>query len=1062
MKRAASLRLVRGLRILLLVMAVAKGDAAAQTMAFQGPVLVNTYAMSDSNGDFAPVIATDGAGTHVVVWETDNPTTTGEDWDLMFARSRDDGVTWSAARALNTNAATDDTDDFDPAIAADEAGNWIVAWHTFPIIGGSQSIDTEIVYSRSTDGGLTWSAPRILNTDFAADDPRTTDWHVAIAAGSGGTWVATWTRYIWQDSGVYTARSTDEGATWEAPARHASAYEFNLEDASVATDRAGNWVVAWSSGGVVGNDADIQYSRSADDGTTWSAQAHLNSNAGGDISDDVSLTLASDGAVFIAMWSADHALAGTLGTDRDVLFARSTDGGASWSAPAALNTNAATDSGDDAPLSRGEVAGDGRGNWIALWDSNDSLGGTIGTDWDMLAAHSSDGGTTWGTPEPVKSESDGIWPDGAGDLVGDSRGRWVAVWSSGDGRLGNGNEWDILCSRITGDSDGDGIFDSWETEGIDIDGDGRPELPLHRDPYNADPNHKDVFIEVDFMDCKVGGCAAGDRHDHALAKLVKSQLSEVFRNAPVANVDPESGITLHLMKDEAVPHVQSIRFGPGPVEVVPTGDFGELKDGSPGGTRCGTGSSDGHFGTKAERRKTDCLNILEARRRVFRYVIVGHDHAHAPGSSGIGEVIGNDLMVTLGSWPAASLRLAGGPRSAQVSTLMHELGHTMGLRHGGNQAAEAFNCKPNYLSVMNYALQFPTLYGKRKLDYSAQVLPLLDETALDETVGIAGPADRLVVYGVHQSGNVARPLPLASGAIDWNGDGDSTDVDATLPSGEPDPNYLRVVLGCDVPSPAQTNLTGYDDWANIVYDFRASSNYADGVQTSEYDKPSLNAEDVDAMAAGADMDGDGFMNDEDNCPADDNASQQDTDSDGRGDACDECTNPLGAKSMAAGSRIAFFSVGSDETDGNDRMRVHGNVDDPGFAVSSLDPAADGARLVVSSADGETLMDVAVPAAAYGGSDTAGWKRSASGHGWMYVNREAAAPGGIVRIRIEQGMGANLRVSLRGRRGDYPVGSGDEPLRLAIAFGASGACVEAIFEPGSCRFRAEGTALVCDR
>ena len=33
---------------------------------------------------------------------------------------------------------------------------------------------------------------------------------------------------------------------------------------------------------------------------------------------------------------------------------------------------------------------------------------------------------------------------------------------------------------------------------------------------------------------------------------------------------------------------------------------------------------------------------------------------------------------------------------------MHELGHTLGLGHGGNAVP---NCKPNYLSLMNYVFQ---------------------------------------------------------------------------------------------------------------------------------------------------------------------------------------------------------------------------------------------------------------------------------------------------------------------------------------------------------------------
>ena len=43
---------------------------------------------------------------------------------------------------------------------------------------------------------------------------------------------------------------------------------------------------------------------------------------------------------------------------------------------------------------------------------------------------------------------------------------------------------------------------------------------------------------------------------------------------------------------------------------------------------------------------------------------------------------------------------------AQAGTLMHELGHNLGLRHGGDDHTKY---KPNYLSVMNYAFQLTGL-----------------------------------------------------------------------------------------------------------------------------------------------------------------------------------------------------------------------------------------------------------------------------------------------------------------------------------------------------------------
>lgn len=80
-------------------------------------------------------------------------------------------------------------------------------------------------------------------------------------------------------------------------------------------------------------------------------------------------------------------------------------------------------------------------------------------------------------------------------------------------------------------------------------------------------------------------------------------------------------------------------------------------------------------------------NFNPNRRLVFRYAIsaAGCD-ADADGnndSGGEGELGGNDFI---------DFNHDGG-------TIMHELGHNLNLRHGGNVDA---NCKPNYVSVMNY------------------------------------------------------------------------------------------------------------------------------------------------------------------------------------------------------------------------------------------------------------------------------------------------------------------------------------------------------------------------
>ena len=67
-----------------------------------------------------------------------------------------------------------------------------------------------------------------------------------------------------------------------------------------------------------------------------------------------------------------------------------------------------------------------------------------------------------------------------------------------------------------------------------------------------------------------------------------------------------------------------------------------------------------------------------------------------PTASGSADVGGDDAII-------ASANIGSpGPIERVASTIMHELGHNLGLKHGGD---DSVNQKPHYLSVMNYTYQ---------------------------------------------------------------------------------------------------------------------------------------------------------------------------------------------------------------------------------------------------------------------------------------------------------------------------------------------------------------------
>lgn len=174
-------------------------------------------------------------------------------------------------------------------------------------------------------------------------------------------------------------------------------------------------------------------------------------------------------------------------------------------------------------------------------------------------------------------------------------------------------------------------------------------------------------------------------------------------------------------------------------------------------------------------------NFAANRNGYFHYVLLPHRYNTSSNSSGQAEINGDDLIVSLYCF---------GSDGNVANTITHEVGHNVGLRHGGY---ENCNYKPNYNSVMNYKYQFPgidnncTPPGNGVLSYSIGDRISLTESNLNENDGTCGPGN----------------------PWDWNDNGSLENPSITNIN-----QYDSEIAEC---GGILTDLNDYNDWDNLFF-----------------------------------------------------------------------------------------------------------------------------------------------------------------------------------------------------------------------------------------------------
>ncbi|MEV4187753.1 hypothetical protein AB0J28_40620 [Streptosporangium canum] len=326
------------------------------------------------------------------------------------------------------------------------------------------------------------------------------------------------------------------------------------------------------------------------------------------------------------------------------------------------------------------------------------------------------------------------------------------------------------------DLDGDHLSDRIELNGIPrADGTVDTWLPDH----GANPCRDTIAVEIDWL--LDTGSGLGDRPDQAAIDEAIAMFANAPRQAEATcpyGFPRERGVQLLVHLDQQIPVSRAQREQPLAIAV---------------------GGQPQPFDSFR------AAHFSPARSGLFFYNLWGYRTNNT--NMGGWCCFGRDFVVTLGALRERPVRMQSG-------TFVHELGHALGLGHGG---ADRVNYKPNYLSVMNYtysAVGLPdhsawqarmadlgdatdgsillrTLDEVSRLDYSDDKLPSLVRTRLDEGEDLGTDRHTMAAWwnnkGILHLGDASTPL-------DWDTDGEEDEQAVAVDvNGE----FQRCVEGTD-------------------------------------------------------------------------------------------------------------------------------------------------------------------------------------------------------------------------------------------------------------------------
>ncbi|HMQ80565.1 MAG TPA: T9SS type A sorting domain-containing protein [Ignavibacteria bacterium] len=356
-----------------------------------------------------------------------------------YSYSTNGGLTWSVSRILDSTLLPGGlTRNSDPVVAVDTAGNFYIA--VIAIQGLSGGNLTLAVY-KSTNGGQTFPEAFICSQTGTEDKEwLTTD--LSSTSPFLNSLYISWTSFSL--GGIKLTKSTNAGVNWSVPTG-VSDVTGGVQGSDICISKDGQVNVVWLGFSSI---AEVTFDRSTDGGSSFGTDQII---ASGDfptgLPNDVNTfpTIATDNSSGPRSGWIYVAFADNRNGDCDIFLTKSTNGGANWSAPLRINND---------PVANGKIqywptiAVNDAGNVAILFmDSRNTIDNTV---IEAYVARSYDGGVTF-TNELLSTEPSPTLIPGSNVRFGDyidldyAGKRLVPVWT--DERAGGFNQ-EIFTSEI--------------------------------------------------------------------------------------------------------------------------------------------------------------------------------------------------------------------------------------------------------------------------------------------------------------------------------------------------------------------------------------------------------------------------------------------------------------------------------------------------------------------------------------------------------------------------------------------------------------------------------------